>query len=96
MLEYLLAHAPDMVNGTFEFAGGAAILLSVFKLHKDKIVRGVSWPHVSFFTGWGLWNLFFYPHLDQWFSFVGGMFIVTVNTIWLGQMIYWNRRESQV
>lgn len=85
---------PDLINGSFELLGGAAILLSVFKLHSEKIVRGVSWPHVSFFTIWGLWNLFYYPHLDQWFSFVGGAFIVTANTIWVSQIIYWNWREK--
>lgn len=95
MFEFIFAHAPDMINGTFEFAGGLAILLSVFKLSRDKIVRGVSWPHVLFFTGWGAWNLYFYPHLDQWFSFAGGVFIVLVNTTWVCQIIYWNWKERR-
>lgn len=86
---------PDMINGSFEILGGFAILLSVLKLHSDKVVRGVSWPHVAFFTGWGLWNLFYYPHLDQWFSFFGGAWLVTVNTIWVSQIIYWNWKENR-
>ncbi len=37
---------PDAVNGAFELLGGFAIILSIFKLHQDKKVRGVSWAHV--------------------------------------------------
>lgn len=80
---------PDIINGTFESAGGFFILLSVRKLHYEKVVRGVSWIHAAFFSTWGYWNLFYYPHLDQWMSFFGGAFLVAVNTVWLGQMWYY-------
>lgn len=85
---------PDIINGVFESAGGFFIGLSVLKLYREKVVRGVSWIHVSFFTTWGFWNLYFYPHLDQWMSFVGGAFLVTVNAIWLGQMFYYSAKEA--
>lgn len=81
---------PDLINGTFESCGGFFILFSVIKLYKEKIVRGVHWVHTSFFTSWGFWNLYYYPALDQWFSFFGGFFLVLVNTIWLSQIIYYN------
>jgi hypothetical protein len=84
---------PDAVNAAFELAGGLFILLSVLKLHRDKQVRGVSWVHVSFFALWGYWNLFFYPHLDQWLSFAGGLVIVTANTLWVVQLIYYTLKE---
>ena len=95
LMEFLSANAADLTNGTFEFAGACFIFLSVLKVHRDKIVRGVSWLHVSFFTFWGAWNLFYYPHLDQWFSFTGGLFITTVNTVWVGQLVYWSWKERQ-
>ena len=84
-------HVMDLINGIFESCGGFFIALSVFKLHHEKVVRGVSWVHVSFFTGWGFWNLAFYPYLDQWASFWGGFLLVAVNTVWLGQIFYYNR-----
>lgn len=84
---------PDLINGLFETAGGFFIALSVIKLYNDKVVRGVSWMHVSFFSAWGFWNLFFYPHLDQWFSFWGGFILVAVNMGWLGQIVYYNWRN---
>lgn len=86
---------PDIVNGVFESAGGFFIALSIRKLHHDKLVRGVSWPHVAFFSSWGYWNLYFYPNLDQWFSFGGGAFLVASNTAWLLQIAYYLRREQE-
>lgn len=86
---------PDVINGAFEFAGGFAIALSVRQLYRDKIVRGVSWPHTAFFTAWGLWNLFYYPSLDQMLSFAGGMWLVAVNATWLLQILYYSRKEQQ-
>ncbi|MEE8386489.1 MAG: hypothetical protein V3S01_11290 [Dehalococcoidia bacterium] len=84
---------PDMVNGGFECIGAVMLGRNVWQLYKDKIVRGVHWWATAFFASWGYWNLFYYPHLDQWFSFTGGIAIVAINTVWLAQMLYYNRRE---
>jgi hypothetical protein len=81
----------DVVNGSYELLGAPFILLSVIQLAKEKKVHGVSWLHAGFFATWGMWNLYYYPHLEQWFSFVGGIAIVTVNTFWLGQLIYYTK-----
>lgn len=85
---------PDLINGLFEFFGGFFILLSVIRLHREKAVHGVHGAHVAFFTAWGLWNLFYYPHLGQWLSFIGGVWIVVVNAVWLGQVLYYRRRQA--
>lgn len=82
---------PDIVNGLYEFLGAPFIVLSILRLAKDKKVHGVSWVHVGFFTSWGFWNLFYYPHLGQWCSFAGGVAIVVANSFWLGQLIYYKR-----
>ncbi len=83
---------PDIINGLFECLGGIFITLSIIKLHKDKSVRGVSLYPVAFFSVWGYWNLYFYPSLGQWWSFWGGIGVVVMNTIWLGQLIYYSKR----
>lgn len=83
----------DLVNGSFEMFGGMAVLLHCRQLYRDKIVRGVSWVATAFFTTWGVWNLYFYPHLDQWLSFAGGIMIVSVNALWIGMKLYYIRRE---
>lgn len=81
---------PDVINGLFEVVGSLFILLSVHKVWKDKSVKGVSWLHVSFFVGWGVWNLYFYPHLDQWWSFGGGIVLAGVQSLWLALLIYYS------
>ena len=85
----------DNVNGLFETVGGAFVLLNVLRLYRDKKVRGVSPATVAFFTVWGFWNLVYYPALDQWWSALGASSVALVNTIWLGQMIYYISKEKR-
>ena len=86
----------DAVNGLLELAGGFFILLSVRKVLHDRMVRGVSWLHVSFFAVWGVWNLYYYPSLDQWFSFAGGVFLVVTNTLWVWLLVYYTLQERRL
>jgi hypothetical protein len=86
---------PDIVNGCFELSGGYFVGMSIFKLHREKIVRGVAWQGVAFFSTWGLWNLYFYPSLGQWASFIGGVSIAAANAVWLGQIVYYSWTEGQ-
>ncbi len=86
---------PDLINGTFEASGSLFILRSIFLLHKQKLVRGVSLIHVAFFMAWGWWNLYYYPHLGQWLSFGGGCLIVLTNSFWVGQIIFYLSTERK-
>jgi len=85
----------DNINGAFEMAGGAFVALNVLRLHRDKNVRGVSMVTVAFFTVWGAWNLIYYPALDQWWSALGASSVAIMNTVWLGQIIYYTRKEKK-
>ena len=84
---------PDLINGLFESLGSLFILLSIIKLYRDKQVRGISYIHVGFFSAWGLWNIYYYPYLGQWVSFLGGLLIVITNTVYLGMLIYYSNKE---
>lgn len=86
---------PDLINGSFELFGAPFIFFSIIKLHRQKCASGVSWLHVSYFMSWGIWNLYYYPYLDQWFSFFGGVAIVIANLIWLAQVIYYTYAEQK-
>lgn len=86
--------SPDLANALFEVIGGLFILLSVRKLHRDKEVKGVHWAPVTFFTSWGVWNLYFYPAVGQWLSFWGGLSVCSVNFIWLSQILYYGYRRK--
>lgn len=83
---------PDLANGAFEALGAASIWMHVRTIMRDKQSRGVSPLATAFFTSWGFWNLYYYPHLDQWASFTGGLLIVTGNAVWLYFM--WRYRKS--
>lgn len=82
---------PDFVNGLFEFAGGVGAWMNVRQIRKDQMVRGIS-GFVWVFTLWGFWNLFYYPSLDQWASFAGGVVIVAGNSLWLYHV--WKYRNA--
>lgn len=79
---------PDIVNGGFEAAAGIAVLNHCFALWRDKEVRGLSVASVAFFAAWGVWNLFYYPHLDQFYSFAGGVFITLANAIYVAMLVH--------
>ncbi|MGZ3674646.1 MAG: hypothetical protein ACXVCO_10080 [Ktedonobacterales bacterium] len=85
---------PDQINAAFEFFGALLIGLSIWRLHVDKMVRGVSPVPVTFFATWGFWNLAFYPALEQWWSFTAGLLMVFMNSIWLVQMCWYVAREK--
>ena len=85
---------PDMINGLFELVGGLFYVINIRIILRDKEVKGISlWP-VGFFISWGLWNLFYYPYLEQWYSFFGGIFMVGADMIWLGLALYYMYRKK--
>lgn len=74
---------PDIINGCFEAFGGVCIWLNVKAILRDRQIKGVQWHVTAFFFAWGIWNLWYYPSLHQWMSFVGGLLIVAGNCAWL-------------
>ncbi len=78
---------PDLINGIFEILGGFFILNHCRVLYADKSVKGVSILSTVFFCSWGLWNLFYYPSLNQWYSFYGGVFITLANFLWISLLL---------
>lgn len=77
----------DAVNGSLELIAGFMLWINVAKIRKDKSVAGVHWLPCLFFLLWGLWNLFYYPHLGQWLSFFGGLNLSLANVVWFTYMM---------
>jgi hypothetical protein len=84
---------PDAINGTYESLGSFFVLLNIFKILRDRQVRGVSILAAVFFASWGLWNLYYYPHLGQWCSFAGGVALVLANSAWIVLMLHYVQEE---
>lgn len=78
---------PDIGNGIFEAGGAILAWRNAWQLRKDGEIRGVFWPIYVFYSGWGLWNLYYYPALGQWLSFYAGVVIVGGNLAWLWQAV---------
>ena len=81
----------DIINGLFELLGGFFVVNNCRVLYYDKSIKGVSILSTSFFTSWGMWNVYYYPTLDQWWSFFGGCSLVFTNVIYVSLMIYYKR-----
>jgi len=58
-------------------------------------VRGVSFIHIAYFTLWGYWNIEYYSNLKQWVSLTGSLTVTLVNTVWLGMLLYYLRKEQK-
>jgi hypothetical protein len=91
---------PDIINALFELGTGLAAWHGCRILYRDKKVAGYSSFLMPWVTAWGFWNLFYYPHLDQWLSLVAGLVVVTGNCAWLWLAYYygvpakWNRDQD--
>ena len=85
----------DLINGLIEAGGAMLLCKSIWLAYKQKKVHGVSVLSVAFFMFWGYWNLAFYPSVNCWYSFTGGILMVIANTIWVGQLIYYSRKQKE-
>lgn len=88
--------SPDLINGLFELAGSYFTWKNAWILYQEKEIKGVYWPTWLFFTVWGLWNLIYYPSLNQYFSFYAGIVLVAGNIAWVGLAFYYkNKTEGE-
>lgn len=83
---------PDLVNAIFEAAGSLVVWGNVIRTNRDQGYAGVHPGYVALFLAWGFWNLYFYPHLDQWWSFLAGLSVVAANLTWMAAMWRWGRK----
>ena len=84
----------DYTNSVFEILAGFFVLLNCREVIKDKSVKGVNVVSIMFFTIWGIWNLYYYPFLEQWMSFVGGLFVTSANAAWIILILIYKRKEE--
>lgn len=86
---------PDVINGLFLFVGALVICLSIKKLYIQGQVRGIDWRHPAFFNFWGMYQLFFYANLEQWFSFAAAITTVLAGTTYLLMILFQLAAEKQ-
>jgi len=84
----------DIINGLFELLGAFFTWRNFVQLLRDREIRGVYWPMTAFFAAWGLWNLYYYPSLGQWFSFTAGVVLCAGNAAWVIAVLRFKRMVS--
>ena len=97
MLEYFIMNISpyaDKINAALELCGAFVIFLNIRKTYHDKSIRGIDWRYLAFYIGWGVWNMFYYPSLGQWWSFYAGLMIIWLDCVWLAQMWYYGGLEK--
>ncbi len=85
---------PDLINGGFELLGGFFVLNHCRVLYKQKAVAGVSILSIVFFTSWGVWNIFFYKHLNQPLSWYGGIVLAAANIFYVLMLLYYSKNKN--
>lgn len=84
-------NALDAINACFELVGAVLTWRNVLQLWRDREVKGVYWPATALWAAWGIWNCFFYPSLEQWFSAVAGAFLALGNATWVAMVLIMRR-----
>jgi len=80
----------DFINSSFMFLSSFVNCLNIIKIIKDKTVQGVDWRATVFFVLWGVWDFYYFPTLNQWWSFIGSFAMTIVNLVWLSLVLYYS------
>ncbi len=80
---------PDLINGFLDGASSILLWANVWRLSKDKRVRGTSIAPVAAIFLCGVWKMWYYPNLHQWASVVGAGLAMVANGVWVGQAVYY-------
>jgi hypothetical protein len=86
----------DMTMGLIQVAGAGFLGVSVLQLFRRKYVGGVSAVTVSFWVAWGLWDLYYWPSLGQWWAFGGAVVVTMMNMLYVGLIVLYNYRERRL
>lgn len=84
----------DCCNGAFEVLGTLFVALNIRRILRDKSISGVSILPTAFFAAWGYWNMYYYPSLGQWMSFIGGIGVAVCNTTWVVLACYYRKAKA--
>lgn len=90
----MIIQTPDLINALFESGGALAVANNCYRVYKDKMLKGVSLYSTFFFTGWGIYNIWYYPNLHQTLSFMAGVVLCGMNVTWLVLMFKYHGMTS--
>ena len=83
----------DILNGAVEFAGSLAAWANVVTLYRDRGYAGISVCVMGLFAARSLWRGWFYLHLHQPVSTLGGCSNACAYCVFVGLMVYFGKRK---
>ena len=83
----------DAINGAMEFAGSLAAWANVWTLWRDRGYAGISVLVMVVFAARSLWRGYFYLHLHQPMSVLGGMSSAFAYCLFVILMIYFEKKR---
>lgn len=86
----------DIINASLEIGCGFFCWVNVIQLIKDKDVKGISWSAMVFFTMVAMWNIYYYPSLDQMLSFYGGLTVLVANFVWVVLAVKYRKAQRNM
>ena len=86
----------DLITGIVSVVGGCLVWTNVYRVWKDKEVKGANLLPALYFASGGAWQVYFLFSLHQLFAACGGLTIATGNFMWffLAQYYKYKRRNS--
>jgi hypothetical protein len=80
----------DQANACLEMGGAFLRTLDCIKLFQDKRFSGGHLGTALYFLGWGVFNVFFYPSLNQVWSFWAAIALMAMNGLWFVMAVHYN------
>ena len=86
----------DIINSSFIFIAGFFYILNLFKLRKDKDVKGISKLSIVFFSCWNFWTFYFFIATTDfvWTQFSYG-FVSIINLLYLTLLLYYIKNQPE-
>lgn len=82
----------DAINSLVLVGGAVLSVLNVKQVIVDRSVKGLHLLPTLYFIVWGYWNIAFFYNMHSTLSMIGAIILSTVNTVWLGYMLYYKLR----
>lgn len=71
-----------LVNAVFEGVGAILTWMDVYRLSRDKQVKGINPWSRAWWSAWGVSNLWYYSSVNDPFSFWAGAALALGNLVW--------------
>lgn len=84
----------DTTNCLFECIGTIFAWMNAWYLFKDREIKGMYWPSSFYVAGFGIWSLYYYHNLSQWYSLSIAVIHVLGTLTWLILALFFHNKKE--